>query len=61
MSFSVGDLTPSLPIYGFANQSIPIKGIITFPITMGDGEHTVTALVDFLVVDQPSAYNVILG
>ena len=28
---------------------------------MGDGEHTVTALVDFLVVDRPSAYNAIIS
>ena len=48
------------PIYEFANQSIQVKGVITLPITIGQGEHTVTEMADFLVVDQPSAYNTII-
>ena len=49
------------PIYRFANQAIRAKGIITLPITIGQREHIVTEMVDFLVVDQPSAYNAIIG
>ena len=60
MGFAAGDLTPSPLIYGFANQPIPVKGTIMLPITMGDGEHTMNALVYFLIVDQPSAYNAII-
>ena len=61
MGFTADDLIPSSPIYGFANQPIPVKGTVSIPVTIGDGEHTVNAMVDFLVVDQPSAYNAIFG
>ena len=36
-------------------------GIIALPITLGEGDHQSTKLVDFLVVDIPSVYNMILG
>ena len=61
MGYEDSDLYHSLSIYGFANQPIPVKGFITLSVTLGDGEHTTTIMVEFLVVDQPSAYNVILG
>ena len=61
MGFTADDLIPSPPIYGFANQPKPVKGTVNIPVTIGDGEHTVNAMVDFLVVDQPSAYNAIFG
>ena len=48
------------PIYRVANQLIPIKATITLSITFGDSKHTMTTMVHFLVVDQPSAYNIIL-
>ena len=49
------------PIYGFTNQSIRAKSIITLPITLEHGEHAITIMADFLVVDQPSTYNDIIG
>ena len=52
---------PAGPIYGFANQPIRAKGVITLPITIGQGEHTITKIADFLVVNQSSAYNAIIG
>ena len=61
MGFNASDLTPCSPIYGFTNQPIPVKGTTTLFVTIGDEKHTVTTMVDFLVVDQPFAYNVILG
>ena len=61
MGLEESQLKPSRPIYGFANQPIRPKGIITLPITIGQGEHTTTVTADFLVVDQPSAYNAIIG
>ena len=61
MRLEESQLKPSGPIYGFANQPIRRKGIITLPITIGQGEHTTTVTADFLVVDQPSAYNAIIG
>ena len=61
MGLEESQLKPSRPIYGFANQPIRPKGIITLPITIGQGEHTTMVTADFLVVDQPSAYNAIIG
>ena len=52
---------PSSPNYGFTNQPILVKRRIILSVIMGDGNHTITTMVDFLVVDQPSAYNIILG
>ena len=49
------------PIYGFANQPINVKGLITLPIILGQGDNKVTIPIDFLVVDLPSAYNAIIG
>ena len=60
MGLEESQLKPSGPIYDFANQPIWPKGIITLPITIGQGEHTTTVMADFLVVDQPSAYNAII-
>ena len=61
MGLEESQLRPSGPIYGFANQPIKPKGIITLPVTIDQGEHTATIMADFLVVDQPSAYNAIIG
>lgn len=41
------------PIYGFTNQPIKEKVIITFPITFGQREHFVIVTADFLVVIGP--------
>ena len=54
-------LRPTGPVYGFANQPIGVKGLITLPVTLGQGENKVTIPADFLVVDLPSAYNAIIG
>lgn len=47
------------PIYGFANQLISMMSSITLLVTLGDGEHIVTEMVEFLANDYPIAYNVI--
>ena len=61
MRLKENQLKPLRPIYGFANQPIQPKRIITLPITIGQGKHTTTVTTDFLLVDQPSAYNAIIG
>ncbi|KAH1121439.1 hypothetical protein J1N35_004599, partial [Gossypium stocksii] len=48
-------------LYGFANHPIEVKGSITFPVTLGDGEHTTMKYVHFFFVDYPMAHNVIFG
>ena len=46
---------------GFAGRTVLPMGMITVPITLGKESQQSTKMVDFLVVDTPSIYNVILG
>lgn len=54
-------LRPAKPIFGFANQPITVKGQVTLPVTLGQGKNQITVFVDFIVSDQPSVYNAIIG
>uniref|UniRef100_A0A2N9GHD1 Reverse transcriptase domain-containing protein n=1 Tax=Fagus sylvatica TaxID=28930 RepID=A0A2N9GHD1_FAGSY len=49
------------PLVGFAGTSVYPLGIITLQLTVGTYPKQATKKVDFLVVDCPSAYNVIIG
>ncbi|XP_058078992.1 uncharacterized protein LOC131227260 [Magnolia sinica] len=49
------------PLHSLAGEMVISKGAISLPMTVGEGRHQVTLLVDFLVVNVPSVYNVILG
>ncbi|KAL0411720.1 UNVERIFIED_CONTAM: Pro-Pol polyprotein [Sesamum latifolium] len=48
-------------LYGFAGEIVHPRGMVSLPLTMGRGTARKTCLLKFLVVDVPSAYNVILG
>ncbi|KAL0430755.1 UNVERIFIED_CONTAM: hypothetical protein Sradi_0701500 [Sesamum radiatum] len=48
-------------LYGFAGEVVHPRGIVSLPLTIGRGTTRKTCLLEFLVVDVPSAYNVILG
>ncbi|KAL0356325.1 UNVERIFIED_CONTAM: hypothetical protein Sradi_4079400 [Sesamum radiatum] len=48
-------------LYGFAGEVVYPRGLISLPLTLGIGHTQKTCLLKFLVVDVPSAYNVILG
>ncbi|KAL0438614.1 UNVERIFIED_CONTAM: hypothetical protein Slati_2344400 [Sesamum latifolium] len=48
-------------LYGFAGEVVHPRGLVSLPLTMGRGTACKTCLLKFLVVDVPSAYNVILG
>ncbi|KAL0420238.1 UNVERIFIED_CONTAM: hypothetical protein Slati_3046700 [Sesamum latifolium] len=48
-------------LYGFAGEVMHPRGMVSLPLTMGRGTTRKTCLLKFLVVDVPSAYNVILG
>ncbi|KAL0445095.1 UNVERIFIED_CONTAM: hypothetical protein Slati_2232200 [Sesamum latifolium] len=48
-------------LYGFAGEVVHPRGIISLPLTLGIGPIRRTCMLKFLVVDVPSAYNVILG
>ena len=55
-------ITPyATPLIGFAGDMVIPKGIITLPVTLGKVPHRVVHMIDFLIVDHPGAYNIILG
>ncbi|XP_058202886.1 uncharacterized protein LOC131317344 [Rhododendron vialii] len=49
------------PSVGFAGTPVYPAGQIALPITIGGEGSQITRIVDFIVVDCPSAYNAILG
>ncbi|XP_022143643.1 uncharacterized protein LOC111013504 [Momordica charantia] len=51
----------STPLVGFAGESVTVEGCSSLPVTLGEGEHQVTSIVEFMVIDRTSAYNTILG
>ncbi|XP_073308369.1 uncharacterized protein [Primulina huaijiensis] len=51
----------STPLYGFAGHAIPPLGQIVLPLSLGTDPRRVTKMIAFTVVDNPSAYNGILG
>jgi hypothetical protein len=51
----------SSPLVGFGREQVQPVGIILQPVTVGTALRLSTIMVDFLVVDRPSAYNVIIG
>ncbi|XP_074351814.1 uncharacterized protein LOC141690961 [Apium graveolens] len=48
-------------LYGFTGNSIRVKGTIRLPVTLGKEPCMATQIVIFTVVDQPCAYNIIMG
>ncbi|XP_074337233.1 uncharacterized protein LOC141674425 [Apium graveolens] len=48
-------------LYGFTGNSIGVKGTIRLPVTIGEEPYVATQIAMFTVVDQPCAYNVIVG
>ncbi|KAL0370661.1 UNVERIFIED_CONTAM: hypothetical protein Sangu_0384200 [Sesamum angustifolium] len=47
-------------LYGFAGEVVHPRGMVSLPLTLGTTPSRKTCLLKFLVVDIPSAYNVIL-
>ena len=58
----VSDLKPSPNrIYSFTGDSIIPLGVISLPMTLGEYPRQSCVMADLLVIDQPSAFNVVLG
>ncbi|KAM6567025.1 hypothetical protein CsatA_026153 [Cannabis sativa] len=56
------DLRPvTLSIYGFTGDVIALKGMIKLPITLRTTHVVANSMADFAVIDQYSAYNVVIG
>ncbi|KAK3036213.1 hypothetical protein RJ639_030369 [Escallonia herrerae] len=49
------------PLYGFSNHPVAAEGIIALPVTIGTPPAQANFMLDFVVVNVPSAYNAILG
>jgi len=49
------------PILGFGGQAVNPTGMIRLPVHFGDKLKSKNLEVDFLFVDVPTAYDVILG
>ena len=49
------------PLIGFSGEKVYPLGSITLPITVRATPQSSTVMVNFLVIDCPSAYNIILG
>lgn len=48
-------------LYGFSREGIASIGAIDLGVTLGEYPMSVMKIVEFVVMDTPSAYNVILG
>ena len=49
------------PLVGFSGERVQPLGSIVLPVTAGTAPRSSTTMVNFLVLDCPSAYNIILG
>ena len=49
------------PLVSFSGDRVYSKGIVTLTVTVGAYPLQLTRQIDFLVVDCPSSYNVIIG
>ena len=49
------------PLVSFSGDKVYPKGIVTLMVTTGTHLRQLTRQLDFLVVDCPSSYNVIIG
>nr|XP_023917426.1 uncharacterized protein LOC112028970 [Quercus suber] len=49
------------PLVSFSGDRVYPKGIVTLAVTVGANPRQLTRHMDFLVVDCPSSYNVIIG
>ena len=62
MGLKVSDLKPSPnPVYGFTGDSVIPLGVISLLMTLGEYPRQSCVMADFLVIDQPSAFNTVLG
>ena len=62
LKLDLGRLLPfDSPFISFNGDSVYPKGIVSLTVTVGAHSRQLTRLLDFLVVDCPSSYNVIIG
>ena len=49
------------PLINFSGDKVYPRGIVTLTVTVGTQPRQLTCQLDFLVVDCPSSYNIIIG
>ena len=61
MRLKASDLKPfPNPVYGFTRDSVTPMGVISLPMTVGEYPRKSCVMLDFLVINQPSAFNAVL-
>ncbi|XP_074327497.1 uncharacterized protein LOC141665412 [Apium graveolens] len=48
-------------VYGFCGEIVKVKGTIDLPITIKEEHLSATQDIQFMVIDQESSYNILLG
>ncbi|XP_074345424.1 uncharacterized protein LOC141684389 [Apium graveolens] len=48
-------------VYRFTGEAMRVMGSVRLPVTLGEGALSVTQMIDFKVLDQDSAHNVLVG
>ncbi|XP_074346717.1 uncharacterized protein LOC141685520 [Apium graveolens] len=48
-------------VYGFTGETVRVMGSVRLPVTLEEGALSVTQMIDFKVLDQDSAHNVLVG
>ena len=62
LKLDLGRLLPfDSPFISFSGDRVYPKGIVSLTVTVGAHSRQLTRLLDFLVVDCPLSYNVIIG
>ena len=62
MGLKINDLKSSPnPVYGFARDSVTSMGVISLLMTVGDYPRQSCVMANFLVINQPSTFNTVLG
>ena len=62
MGLKVGDLKPSPnSVYGFTGDSVTLMEVISLPMIVGDYPRQSCVMADFMVIDQPSSFDAVLG
>ena len=61
MGLKVSNLKCYNPVYCFIGDSIVSLGVISLPMTLEEYPRQSCVMTDFLVIDQPSAFNAVLG
>ncbi|XP_074373631.1 uncharacterized protein LOC141713979 [Apium graveolens] len=48
-------------VYSFTGEAVRVMGSVRLPVTLGEGALSVTQMIEFKVLDQDSAHNVLVG